>query len=432
MRKKKIVDLAQNLTLLLLTASALFLLTRLPLFRGGLALRFQELLSSGPAETAQDAADHLGGVFPSVHLVLTDESEYGRCVRLYVEEGDPLLRQSIPLFQEALGSATEVGATAERTLRQALDTASLYLDLTVELPLSVVAAWLGEQTAFERGVRALALSAGEGDTATLYLRSGNGDVFRYYTALPVSAILTLCQTYPPNGGSFAYESGYTALAPYTILPAETGMLGSVQSVLPAGASTYNLLTALDFNAHTLSRYTESGGVEVVEESPRTLRISPDGTVGFVSRGDTALPLYQVSAAGDTPTAAEAVRAAMTLAEALTEGTGASGLYLRAAEQTEDGWQIRFRYQVDGVPVRFSDEEDALTVTVAGTAITAFTYRCRTYLELDDLSMLLPAFMAAAIAEHRAESGERGGGLSIGYVDGGPGQLSAQWLPGSFS
>ena len=65
---------------------------------------------------------------------------------------------------------------------------------------------------------------------------------------------------------------------------------------------------------------------------------------------------------------------------------------------------------------------ALSVTISGTAITAFAYRCRLYTAEEDLSPLLPAGMARAIA-----SLHPGAGLSLGYVDGVTGQISAQWL-----
>lgn len=422
MRNRRLIGFLQNLTIIALVLSAVFLISRMPLFSGELAQRVQDLLSPQPVDAREEQVD-LREVFPSVHLAITGESEYGRYVRMYAEAEDGLLRQFIPLLQEALGSAAEVGATADQTLRQALDAPNLYLDLTVELPLSVVASWLGEESDSERGVRALVLSVQSGDNADLYLLGGSGDIFRCSTALPAYAVLELCGAYAPNGGRFAYEDGIHALPPYTLLPGDTGDLPQVASALPPGATAYNLLTALDFNAHTLSRYTESSGIEVVEESPRTLRISPDGDVSFSSRGDVALSLYQVPVSGETPTALEAVQAAQRLAQALTGGTDASPLYLRAAEPTEDGWIVRFRYQAGGVAVLFPDEADALAVTVSGAAITAFTYRSRSYSPAEELSLLLPASMAAAIA------GSVGGtGLSLGYVDTAPGQMSAQWIP----
>ncbi len=418
--RKRLINWGQNLILILLAASALFLISRLPLFRADLAVQVRSFLSAGE-EREEGQPGQMAEMFPSVHLAVTSESDYGRCVHMYAGETDSLLRQCIPLFQEAVGSATEVGETADRLLREALETPSLYLDLTEELPLSVVAAWLGETAGFDRNVRSLALSAGGEEHAVLYLRGGEGEIFRCYTALPVSAVLALSESCAPNGGGFAYERGLTSIPPYTVLPEDMQAPVDIQSIVPAGATAYNLLTALDFNAHTLSRYT-SNGVEVVEQSPRTLRISAGGDVGFTSRGEVPQSLYQVSAAGERPTATEALDAAWRLAEALTEGTDAAPLFLHRVEETEEGWTVCFRYHVEGIPVLFPDEEDALSVTIAGKAVTAFDYRCRDYVALEDSQRLwLPVSMAAAISDQQG-----GTGLSVRYVDSG-GRLAAQWL-----
>ena len=360
-------------------------------------------------------------MFPAVHVMVTSDIAYGRYGQLHVSGEDPLLVQIIPLFQEALGSATELGAAADKTLRDALEEPGLYLDLTSQLPLEVAAAWLGEEAALERDVRSMALTCEEED-AVLYLRSEAGEVFRYATALPASAVREVCAGLSPNGSTFAYETNYAPLAPYTVLVAAAEDAPVVRGELPAAYSVYNLLTALDFNPHTVFRYTESSGAEVVEESPRTLRIGPDGAVSFTSRGEAAAPLYQVRAAGDRPTAREALRAAWGLAEALTEGAGASPLRLRTVEEREDGWTILFRYQLQGLPVYFSDESDALSVTVSGGTITAFSYRCRAYAAAEETTALLPPDMAQAIA-----SLYPGAGLSIGYIDSGAGEMTAQWL-----
>lgn len=422
MVNKHLRNALQNLAILLLSLSALFLISRLPLFHTSWAAQVQSLLVPRPADGDQTQAGGPEEMFPAVHVMVTSDIEYGRYGQLHVDGADPLLDQLIPLFQEALGSATELGAAADKTLREALEEPGLYLDLTGQLPLEVAAAWLGEEVELERDVRSMALTCEEED-AVLYLRSEAGEIFRYATALPASAVREVCAGLSPNGSTFAYETNYAPLAPYTVLVAETEDAPAVQGDLPAAYSTYNLLTALDFNPHTVFRYTESSGAEVVEESPRTLRISPDGAVSFNSRGEAAAPLYQVRAsAGDKPEAREALRAAWGLAEALTEGAGASPLRLRAVEEREDGWTIFFRYQTQGLPVYFSDEGDALSVIITGGAITAFSYRCRAYTALEETAALLPPDMAQAIA-----SLYPGAGLSIGYVDSGAGEMTAQWL-----
>ena len=410
---KKLVDRLQNVALVVLTLSAVFLLLSFFHLRGGWTARFQTLLAVRPAAGGQEEASGVGELLAAPHIMVTSDSEYGRCGRLYTPAGDALLEKMLPLFGEALGSADQVGAAADQTLRAGLGKSSLYLDLTVELPLEVVAAWLGERTVFDRAVRAMALTTEGRDTAVLYLCGGEGEIFRYFTALPASAVEALTESVSPNGSLFAYETNYAPLAPYPVLVREAEGLPQVRSELPATYSSYRLLTALDFNAHTNSRYAEPGGTEVVMDGRRTLRIGPEGTVTYDSGEEDA---------GGRGGALEALRAAGRLAAALTGGVDASPLYLRRLEEREDGYLVGFQYQVEGVPVRFPDEADALTVLVRGAGIAEFTCRCRTYVPEEEASVLLPPIMAAAIASLYPE-----GELSLGYVDSGSGRLHADWL-----
>lgn len=420
MKNKRLVNGLQNAALLLLTASALFLLLHTPVLHGGWALTSPA--ASLTPQPIQETAGELSAMLGSVHIMVAADSEYGRFGQLCVGEDDLLVQQVIPLFREALGSAAELEAAAHQDFQDALAGTAIYVDFNTQLPLTAVAACLGETAGTDRPIRAIALAAGQVEGVAMYLRSEDGGLFRCATALPVSAVEAICASVQPNGSSFAYETNYTALEPYTLLAARVSQPPELQADLPAGYNHYNLLTALDFNAHTNFWYTDRDGAVVVEESPRTLRISPDGAVSFTSRGETSSPLYQVHTAGDRAAAREALRAAWHLAEALTEGAGASALYLRAVEEREDGWTILFRYQVQGLPVYFSDEEDALSVTVSGGAVTAFSYRCRAYAPSEETAALLPPAMAQAIA-----SLYPGAGLSIGYVDSGPGEMTAQWL-----
>ena len=427
MTKKQLVNWLQNLALLLLTALALFLLTRFFLLQGGWPAQVQATLDPQSAPAARPSVSgHLTQRFTSVHLMVTGDSKYGRYGRLYVTGDDPQLQQLSGLFREALGSTSDTRPATDEELRAALAEPGIYLGLTTSLPLAAVAVWLEEDAPFDLYLHAMVLATGGDDTAALYLLDREGGVLRCATALPASAVRTLCQDAAPNGSQFLWELetdfSASALNPYTILVAQSPSPKDVTAELPGLYTAYNLLTALDFNAYTTSRYTEtSSGIEVVEESPRTLRIGPDGTVVYT--GTSAAPsLYRTG--GDS--LEDALQGACRLAEVLSTGTGATPLYFSGIQESEDGWHIRFRYQVDGIPVRFSDEGSALSVTVSEGVITAFTYRCRSYtpIEAEDSSPqpLLPPVMAAAIA-----AGYSDPWLSIGYVDAGAGRLRAQWL-----
>lgn len=426
MNRKKAVGRLQNLVLILLTASALFLLTRTPLLGYSWGERFQSLLSAGGQSIGQPQEEDLADLLSSLHLVVTGDRTYGRFGQLYMSTDDPGFQQISPLFRDALGSADVVGATADLTLREALDSPCLYVDLTVELPLAVVAAWLGTESDLDRPVRAMALTTEDAGAAALYLISQDGSIFRCRTALPVSAVSDLADNFSPNSAAFAYESNYATLAPYTVLVASLTEPVDLLAQVPAGYSTYSLLTALDFNAHTNSRYTESSGAEVVVESPRTLRLTSDGTVVYAGDESVTAALYQVPAAGQTPTVPEALNAARHLADALSEGTGGDGLYLTGLEQTEEGFLITFGYRCAGYPVFFSDGAGgaALSLTITGRTITAFRYHCRAYLPQESVTPLLPPAQAIAVASIYPEAQ-----LAVGYEDTGSGTISAQWLAG---
>ena len=420
MKNKRLRGGVQNVCLVLLTLSALFLLARLPMLReirlpGQVPALFSpEASPGGQEEEALPAA-----MFPSMNLMVTGDSQYGRYGRLCVSADDTSLQQITPQVGEALGSASTAERVSDDVFRRALEGPGLYLELTAgQLPLGAAAAWLGERAVdFDQPLRAMALTIGEADAAQLFLLDGRGDIFRYDTALPASAVRTLCESFSPNGGYFSYETVSEGVAPYTVLTVEALAPPDLLAELPAGYSVYNLLTALGLNAHTLSRYTESGGAEVVEESSRTLRITPDGGVTLISRGGSAL--YRASGRG----LRETLAAAWRLAADLTEGTGASPLYLQAVEAAEGGYTLRFRYQAEGIPIFFSDEEDALTVSYQNGGVASFAYRCRSYgAAEEEPAALLPASMAQAIAAERP-----GSGLSVGYEDDGTGRLSAQWL-----
>lgn len=419
MSRKRLRNHLQNLALVLLTLSALFLLSRLSLLQN-IRLPAQTLFSTAPSSGGPEEDALPAAMFPAVSLMITGDSQYGRYGRLCLRADDDALQAVASLFQEALGSAGLTGEAGDDALRSALDGPGLYLEpVCGALPLEAVAAWLGGEADFSLNLRAMALTAGEGDSASLYLLDGEGKIFSCNTALPSSAVQSVCDGFPPNGAYFSYETGYITLEPYTVLRREIDELPDVQAELPAGYSAYNLLTALDFNAHTLSRYTESSGAEVVEESPRTLRISPDGTVTFTSRWQSELPLYRASGQG----LRETLAAAWRLAEALTEGTGASPLHLWSVEEGEEGTSVSFCYQLEGVPIRFSDESAALTVVFRDGNATSFTYRCRIYTPLEEEApRLIPVSIAQAIA-----AGYPDAKLSVGYKDDGSGRLSAQWL-----
>lgn len=419
MNKKRIINWLQNLTLAALAVSTVFLLTRFPVMEGALSGQMQALLAM-PDNTVRSSLD-VSLAISAVHIAVTDEIEYGRYAGTNVPVDGETFQRMVPLLREAIGSALAGEKTTDAAFRAALETPGIYLDLTTELPLACVAAWLGEDYADDGAVRALALTT-EQETATLFWRCADGTIIRSKSALTSVAVRELTAAFAPNGGRFAYESGYDALAPYTVLVQEAEAVADVRAAVPDGYSAYNLLTALDFNAHTYSRYVESSGVEVVFQSPRTLRISTDGSVSYSSAGEVSSELYQIAGAGDIPTSVQALQGACAIAAALTEGTGAATLAVDSVERTENGWIVSFAYCVEGIKVRLGNDRTALRVVVSGDAVTEFEYYCRAYTGMEQSSVLLPPSMAVAIAALHD-----GAELTMAYVDSGADVIGANWF-----
>ena len=170
------------------------------------------------------------------------------------------------------------------------------------------------------------------------------------------------------------------------------------------------------------RYAEADGTEVITEveADRSLHIRPSGEITYRSGTDATL---EISAQEEVPTAAEAVLGASILLEQLTEDrSGEARLYLESVSQGGDTTQLLFGYQIDGVPIRFSDGGHAAEITLSGTSVTRLTLRFRQYSTAGETSLLLPLRQTLAIAaEHPGTE------LSVGYADGGGDSVSASWL-----
>lgn len=423
MNKRRLINTLQNLTLLALTASALFLLTRPALLGDSWLPRVQSIFSADQGEAAQSGPADLTDALGSVHFVATGDIEYGRFSCLYLDSRDASLTQVLPLFQEALGSALTPESVAQTQFQKALSSPGFYLDLRLDMPMDILCAWLGEAASVPvKSVEAVALTAESQSNACLYLCARDGTVTRCATALPVSAVREAADRFSPNGGSFAFESGYATLSPRTVLVSQVAPVTDLQLLLPDGYSAYNLLTALDFNPHTNYRYNESGGAEVVYDSTRSLRISQGGTVSYTGDSQVTSSLYHVSHTGEAPTAVEALSAALHLASALSQGTGAAPLTLLSAQSDGGEWVISFGYQAGGLPILLPGGEAALTVTITGSTVTAMTYHCRTFRYAQTQQTLLPPSMAVAVASLRP-----GGGLDLAYLAGNGDEMTAQWL-----
>ena len=427
MNRRTKIDLAQNITIVLLGLSALFLLLLVISYETGQNGRLStlsELVSSSPGtqDTSATSTD-LTGLSAPFHLVVTND--YGRSGYLRTA-GETAAEEATGLLREALGSAGEPAVVTEEEFRGALENPGIYFDYLTVLPASILSERMGTEFQYSGDVRQLLISASPGGTAVLYLRGGES-VYRCSTAVSHGVLQEVLAMFTPNRAFFAFEGGeaYAHLDPYSVLWDGMITLPSLSAAMPALASDVDqLLTLLDFNPHTMSRYYQSDGTEVVMESPRSLRVQPDGVIVYSGDEEAASALYHVSSFGEEPTEAEAVLAVLQMSETLlgSDTSSVGALYLSHVEKTAQGFTVAFNYQVGGVPIYFSDGLDALSAEITGSTITSFTLRCRQYTILSESYSPLPARHAAAIALDYP-----GTFLTLGYVDQGGNTLYPEWL-----
>ena len=429
--KHKHTRMWQNLTILGLSLSALAFLGQVASFELGLDGSLKSLTSLfndtiiAPSFSDTSHSVDLSTLSAPMNLVVT--GEYGRYGGLLVSSDTTGVDQALSLLREALGSAYGGGQVSSDLFRELVAQRGICFDFLLPVPISVMSGRL--QAEFDPGGSArYYLIADTGDaTAALFLWDGGDTVQQYTTAVDLSALSQVVSSFESNDARFAFEAGeeYAALDPFTLVTSQRVHASTLHAATPAAAqSVDDLLSLLDFNPHTNSRYPLSNGTEVVVEYPRTLRVQTDGTVLYTGGTEPASTLYQITAEGTSATQTEAVLAALQLSETLLSygGIDVSSLWFSGITAIDGGWLVTLDYQVGGIPVYFSGGENAISVEITGTTITAFHCRFRQYTIQESTYPLLPLTQAVAMA-----SAYDGGFLTVGYVDQGSDQLQPTWL-----
>lgn len=410
----------QNIAIVLLTISAVFLFAKTQLNSLGTGLGLDSLVRSGAA--AAESATQLTDLSAPVRLAVTNS--YGRYGSLFLTTTDDAFSAPGTLLGAALGSAGDKTPCGEAAFRMALSREGIYCDFLSPLPLSVLAGLMGADYTGVGSARRLLLSAEEDGSAALYLWDGGSGWFRCTTAVARTELLELTAGYEPGSASFALDNqelspDYGTLDPYSLFVTEAPSLPVLYAANPL-SDTDALLSSLGFNPHTNYRYSESNGTEVVVEGDSSVRIRPDGTVLYQSGTSN---LLQISAAGEVPTAGEAAVGVSSLLGSLTSSfSNSASLYLRKLTQNGRSTTLTFDYQAGGVPIRFSGGTAAAEVTLEGTSVSAFTLRFRQYDATEQTALLLPLRQAVAIAARYP-----GAELFIGYADSGEDTVSPDWL-----
>ena len=419
--KCRVIEWGKNALIALLTLSALFLLSMTPLVQdSGLAA----LLSTGRAPgNVSEVSAQPGTVLPARLAVYRDGERYG------LQYDDGLMEERFaafgPLLGEALSGAGSPAPLTEPEWRDCLCRPGAYFDFAGEVPLTVLARWLGGESCPLKGsARRVALSAGEDDEVALCWQDA-GDSGFYTCPTTLSRALHLdpaLEAVSSNGAYFAFEDDglSTLLDPFTLITEgeKTGTQYAVTMPLTNPAGVEALLDALSFNSQN---HAPGSSGEVYMDGADRLVVQDGGTVTYRAAQGEKYPVESRNGAASADQAADGARA---LAErALGPLCGDARLYLLSAEEYGEGWRVRFGYRLGGCAVYLDDEGWAAEFTVQGGYITGFVLRVRGYAAEDSNVLLLPVDRAAVLLPDLTEEKRE---LVLRYRDGGGYTISPHW------
>lgn len=410
----------QNTLIAALVLSALVLLLRTNLIRSD---ALGDMFSSVTTSVAPPESSAVPVQIP-VHI----ETRTGNQCQAWLNEttAGEVFGDFGALLLEGLGSVHDAAISSAEEFCRALENDNIYYDFTTTLPLPLLAHWLDDSSnAPQMQAQALMLSAAQDGTVTLFAWNSTADAYtRWRTSISAESLRSTAERHSGTQAEFAFLSGapYDTLAPYTLICQERVTLPVLSAATIVEAEEDALLTHLEFNVHTNSRYPESNGTEVIVQGMRTLRLSPDGIVRY-DGGDESVSLLCVEHAGEYATEQECADAAWKLANALVAPyLGDASLYLLSSTIDQKGsGELLFGFMVQGVPI-VSGDSYAMRVEMAENSITAFTVHLRSYTLTEQTLTLLPVLQAAAAAQ-----GETPGTLFFGYYDDGSTALNPVWL-----
>lgn len=417
---KRLIEWGKNLVILLLTASALYLLTMTPLVQdSGLADLFAPRVEQPGGEVVLSAAAH-----PSRMAVMGGNGRYG--LQYDQEAVDELFARMGPLLGEGLTSSGEPRSVSEQDWQSYLIRSGIYYDFDRSIPLSALGSWLDPDgvCSLEGTARRILLIAGENDRVWLCYQDGaDGRFYACTTELSCSLHLEpLVNSEEGNAAQFAFENEELSrlLRPYTLVTeGGNGEIYTAVNPLDAYGEEAAVLKKLSFGSD--SHAPVSGGEAYLDGSAR-LEVTEGGTLIY---NDGQQRKYPVAAAGEHATVAEVIEAARQLAEG-TMGTrcGQARLYLESVRETQDGYRVRFGYRLNGSAVWLYEEGWAAEFLIREGCISEFTMHFRAYSDSGEKALLLPMNQAAVILPGLTDEARE---LVIQYRDRGGETVSPGWV-----
>ena len=258
MSKRRLIGWGKNLVILLLTASALYLLTMTPLVQdSGLADLFVPRGEEPGGEVVLSAAAH-----PSRMAVMGANGRYG--LQYNQEAVDELFARMGPLLGEGLTSSEEPRDISEQDWQSYLSRSGIYYDFDRSIPLSALGSWLDPAgvCGLEGTARRILLTVGENDQVWLCYQDGSdGQFYACTTELSCSLHLEpLVNGEEGNAAQFAFEHEELArlLRPYTLVTeGGDGEIYTAANPLDGSGEEETVLKELSFSSD--SHVPVSGG-----------------------------------------------------------------------------------------------------------------------------------------------------------------------------
>ncbi|MBE6972339.1 MAG: hypothetical protein E7440_00415 [Ruminococcaceae bacterium] len=350
----------------------------------------------------------------------------GGCYAVQYDEQDltGTFGRMAPLLNEALSSAqTPREITAEQWQKALTSAPGVYFDFQGELPLSVLAGWLSgqENIGLSAYARHLLLAAdGEGGVILAYYEKESGAYFACPTPLVnLSHLQSAVAQTTPNGAVFACQAAnYGMLAPWTIISAQTPQPREYAAHNPLPAQEEDGLNEL------LETLAFPLGITTVYETPEgrrarsgndTLSVSNEGLVTYYSTREEER--YPVTAGeGESELFAAVDGANRFVRSVLDLWRGEGRVCLEQVEEQGNGvYRMNFRYVLGDIPVQTGQRGYAATVLVDQGYITEFELQLRTYVPMEQTTLMLPQPQAAAAL---ADLGQTGSQMELRYQDSG--------------
>lgn len=418
------LERGKTLLILLLSISAVFLVSRSPLIQSS---GLTDLIAGGKGVTSGSVsapASLTAAAIPTRMAVGSSLGLYG--VQYDQDTVDQLFDQAGPLLGEALRTAEAPAALSQSQWRARLEGQCVFFDFSSPIPLSALCAWLNDGTenaVFTGPARWILLAAESDGTLSLCYADEAGSYSRCSTALNAELHLApIVSSCTPNNAFFAFQDRELTdvTAPYTLFTSEEfqGVIynSSTPSILSDSAQTELLLDALSFSGQNRAAVSEGA---LFVDGDDTLRLSYGGTVRYDSYSSGKYPV------GEGLTAA--VDASWALANAsLTPYCGDARLQLLSAVPDEDGdgYTVTFGYVLNGSAVQLYDHGWAARFRIQDGAIQHFTLYLRTYTASSQQALLLPADKAAAALTALSDEPLE---LVIHYYDSGISTVSPGWI-----